>query len=112
MIMHYYFFPIAIPIVFGFVPDRYKFAGICGKIVSEDPFILKYCVDRYNTQEMRDKAVDAFLPALKFVPDWFLTKKNLLKNVMMLNFLMMIKYFLMKIMVMSHFLVLKWVFLV
>ena len=33
--------------------------------------MLKYWLDRYKTQEMCDKAVDACLPALNFVPDWF-----------------------------------------
>ena len=41
--------------------------------------MLKYCLDRYKTQEMCDKAVDEFLPALKFVPDWFITNKMLEK---------------------------------
>ena len=40
-----------------------------------DPFKLKYCHDRYKTQEMCNKAVDDFLPALKFVRDWFVTSK-------------------------------------
>ena len=42
---------------------------MCDKIVSDDPFKLKYCHDKYKTQEMCNKAVDDFLPALKFVPD-------------------------------------------
>ena len=29
------------------------------------------CLGKYKTQEMYDKAVDAFLLASKFVPDWF-----------------------------------------
>ena len=33
--------------------------------------MLKYCLNRYKTQKMCDKAFDDFLPALKFVPDWF-----------------------------------------
>ena len=44
------------------------------KTFSEDSFMLKYCLDRYKTQEIRDKAIDNFLPTLKFVPDWFFTK--------------------------------------
>ena len=32
---------------------------MCDKVVSEDPFTLKCCLDRYKTQEMCDKAVDA-----------------------------------------------------
>ena len=43
------------------------------------PFILKYCLDRYKTQEMYHKAVDVFLTTLKFVPDWFVTNKMLEK---------------------------------
>ena len=39
--------------------------------------MLKYCVDRYKTQEICDKAVDVCLPALKFVPNWFVTNKML-----------------------------------
>ena len=35
--------------------------------------MLKYCLDRYKTQDMCDKAVDTCLPALKFAPDWFVT---------------------------------------
>ena len=42
---------------------------MCNKIVSGDAFMLKYFLDRYKTQGMRDKAVDAFLPTLKFIPD-------------------------------------------
>ena len=29
--------------------------------------MLKYCLDRYKTQEMCDKSVDDSLPALKFL---------------------------------------------
>ena len=46
------------------------------KVVSEDdPFILEHSPDKYMTHEMCDKAVNAFLSALKFVLDWFVTKK-------------------------------------
>ena len=41
--------------------------------------MLKYCHDRYKTQEMCDEAVDDCLSALKFVPDWFLTAKMIKK---------------------------------
>ena len=47
---------------------------MCDKVVSEEPFILKYCLVRYKTKEMCDKVVDASLPALKFVPDGFVIK--------------------------------------
>ena len=52
---------------------------MCNKVISEDPFMRKHCLDRYKTQEMCDKAVDDFLPALKFFPGWFVTKKMVKK---------------------------------
>ena len=45
------------------------------KIIFQDLFKLKYCHDRYKTQEMCKKAVDDFLPVLKFILDWFVTNK-------------------------------------
>ena len=41
---------------------------MCEKGVSEEDFMLKYCLDRYKAQEMRNKIV-VCLPALKFVVD-------------------------------------------
>ena len=38
------------------------------KVVSENSFMLKYCVVDVRPN-MCDKAVDAFLPVLKLVPD-------------------------------------------
>ena len=52
---------------------------MCDKIISENPFMLKYCPDEYITQKMCDKAVDDFLPTLDFVPDWFVTNKMIKK---------------------------------
>ena len=48
---------------------------MCDKSAFKDSFMLKYCHDRYKTQELCDKNVDDFLPAFKFVPDWFVTRK-------------------------------------
>ena len=48
---------------------------MCHEAFCENTFMLKYCIDRYKTQEMCDKAVDDFLPTLKFVTDWFHTNK-------------------------------------
>ena len=42
---------------------------MCGKVVTKDLFMLKYCLDKYKTQEVCDKAVDSVLPTLKFFPD-------------------------------------------
>ena len=91
------------PFVFNSVPDRYKTQEICYKAVSKDPFMLKYCHDRYKTPEKRDKAVSKypfqlkychdrykiqelcdktahnFLPALTFVPNWFV-RSNMVKK--------------------------------
>ena len=52
---------------------------MCHKAVSNNSFMLKYCVDRHKTQEMCDEAVDDFLPVLKFVPDWFVTSDMIKK---------------------------------
>ena len=49
------------------------------KVVSDDPYMPKYYLDRYKTQKMFDKAVAAFLPTLEFVPDWFAAKKMIKK---------------------------------
>ena len=52
---------------------------MCNKIVSEDPFKLNYCYNRYKTHEMCKKVVNDFLAALKFVSDWFVTSKTIKK---------------------------------
>ena len=51
------------------IPDQYKTQEICEKLVSKETNILKYCVSTYKTLKMYDRAVDACLLALKFVPD-------------------------------------------
>ena len=61
---------------------------MCDKVVSKEPFLLKYSPDRHKTQKMSD-FVDSFILALKFIPDWFVTSK-MIGNSMILNFLMMI----------------------
>ena len=81
---------------------------MCDKVVPEDLFILKYCLDRYKTQEMSDKTVDTFLLTLKFVPNWFVISKMIKK----LDDDCRYNLLLMKFLIMSHFLVMKWVFLV
>ena len=59
---------------------------------------------------MCDETVDEFLLALKFVLDWFLTSKMIKKldEAFCANDVIT----LMKILLMSHFLVVKWLFLV
>ena len=47
-------------------------------VVSENPFTLTFCPDRYiKPQKMCDKAVDGCLAALKFISDSFVTSKML-----------------------------------
>ena len=67
------------PSAMQFVPKCYKTQEMCDRAVSEDPFHLKYGFDRHKTQGMCDITVDDFLPALKFVPDWFVTGKIIKK---------------------------------
>ena len=52
---------------------------MCDKAFDTCPFVFDSVPHCYKTQEMCDKAVDAFLPKLKFVPDWFVTNKTLEK---------------------------------
>ena len=50
--------------------------------------MVKYCLDRYKTQEMCDKASDAFLPTLNSIADWLVTNKRLekLDNAVFFNY--------------------------
>ena len=92
--------------LFDSVPNQYKTQGRCYKIVSKDPFELKYCHGRYKTQGKGNKAVDDFLPALKYVRHRFVTSKIIKKLLTALykddNILP-----LMNILVMPHFVVIK-----
>ena len=60
---------------------------------------------------MCDKAVEDFLAALKLIPDWFVTSK-MIKKLSTALYQMEINSILMKILVTSYFLVMKWVFLI
>ena len=46
-----------------------------GEVISEDPFMLKYCPDSYKIQKMCDIAVDFCLLVIKFVLDFFVLSK-------------------------------------
>ena len=48
---------------------------MCDIAVSEDPFLIVYCPDKYKTQKLCDEAVNDSLPALKLIPDWFVTSE-------------------------------------
>ena len=51
---------------------------MCDTVVSDDPFLIVYCSDKYITQKMCDEVVDS-LVALKLIPDWFNTNKMIKK---------------------------------
>ena len=74
-------------------------------------FSIRHIPDQYKTQSLCDKAVDDYLAALKLVPDWFVTSK-MIKELFTALYAEENMLFLMKILVMSCFLVIKWVFLI
>ena len=39
-------------IVFDTNPDLYKTQETCDRVVSEDPFLIAYCPDKYITQNV------------------------------------------------------------
>ena len=61
---------------------------------------------------MCNKTVGDFRPALKLVPDWFVTSKIFKKLLTALYADDNILSFLMNILLMPHFVVIKWIFLV
>ena len=71
--------PVLLYLILSRINIRLKKKENFDKVVSKNPFMVKYCLDRYNTQEMCDKTVDSFLPTLKFVPDWFVIS-NIIKK--------------------------------
>ena len=73
---------------------------MCGSFVSVDSFFIVYYSDQYKNQKLCDKAVDGSLAALKL-------KVKRLKNFLLLCRQMKIYSILMKILVMSYFLVMK-----
>ena len=40
---------------------------MCDRVVSEDPYLIVYCPNKYVTQEMCDEAVDYSLATLKLI---------------------------------------------
>ena len=82
------------PFLFNTIPDS---QGMCSKVVSENSFMLKYCLDRYKIQEMFDKAVYASLPKLKFISIGLL-QVRWLKNLILYS-LMMLSSLLIKVLI-------------
>lgn len=86
---------------------------MCENTVSKEPFILKHCPNKLNSQEMCKESVNTCLPLLTFVPNWFATDKIkiLITNKMLKDFGNAVffndKSLLMQVL-MSHFLVMIW----
>ena len=97
--------------VFDSILGRYKTRSMCFRVVSEAPFLTVYSLDKYKTQAICDEAVDDSLVALKLFRDWFVTGK-MIEKLMLLSTQMKIHFILMKILVMTHFLAMNWVFLI
>ena len=92
--------------VFYSILDQYKIREICDIVVSLCSILIIYCPDRYIIEKMCDEAADDSLAALKLIPDWFVTSKTI-KGFKLLCMQEMVYSFSMKIMVMSHFVVVK-----
>ena len=58
--------------LFGSIPDRYETQEMCDRAVSDDPFLIAYCPNKYITQKM---CVDDSLATLKLIRDWLVTSK-------------------------------------
>ena len=84
---------------------------MCDRVVSKDYFSIVYCPEKYKAQRMCDEAVDGSLAAPKLIPDWFVTGK-MIKLFAALYADENILYFLMKILIMSYFLVMNGLFLI
>ena len=65
--------------VFYSIPDKYKPQEICNLAASLYFLFVAYCLYKYITQEMCDKAVNDSLAELKLIPDWFVTSKIIKK---------------------------------
>ena len=52
---------------------------MCYRVVSEDPFLIVYCPDKFKTQRICRESVDDSLAALKLIPDWLVASKMIKK---------------------------------
>ena len=48
---------------------------MCKKSILENGGTLKFSLDCYKYQEIRNKAVHNYPPALELVPEWFMTQE-------------------------------------
>ena len=51
---------------------------MCDRVVSENPFMIIYCLDRYRNQRICDEHVNDRLKAFKFITDWFVPSDDIL----------------------------------
>ena len=70
---------IGVFLVFGSVPDWYKTQEVCGRVASEYPCLIAYCLDKYKIQRMCDEAVDDSLAVWKLILDGFVTNQMIKK---------------------------------
>ena len=61
------------------------------KVISEDPFSIRYVPDQYKTKQMCDEAVDVCLAALEFVPDWFVKKQIFSVKILVMPYFLVIE---------------------
>ena len=88
-----------------------KYKKICYKVLSEDPFLVLYCPDKYEIQGMCDEAVDDSITILKPVSDWFVTY-NMIKKLYTTFYADENILYFNEDLVILYFLVMKWVFLI
>ena len=61
--------------IIGYIPDQYNTQQMSDKAILKNVGTLKSVPDCYKNQQMCDKAVDNYPYALKFVPECYKTEK-------------------------------------
>ena len=62
------------PNAFHHIPDRFKTQDVCKKVVEADPSNLGYVPNDFKVQKMCNKAVHMDPWLLNYVSDWFVTE--------------------------------------
>ena len=117
-----------LPYLLRYVPDWSRTQQMCDKAILENGRTIKFVPGCYKNQEMCDKAVDNYPHALEFVRECYKAQEicQLHQNLFLIGLLQvkLFRYFLllftqmkiysivMKILLMSHLLLMKWVFLI
>ena len=79
------------------------------RAISQDPFMLVYCPDKHKTRKMCDEAIEDCLASFNLLPEWLFTSKMIKRNFLLLYTQMIIYSILIQILVVSYFLVIKWI---